>query len=128
MYGSLISLLSAIRLPKLWGAMKRTFAWLKPSGLAGNKPLFFTIGETAYIASDSYVPKQEVKDIILQVNLENPNLLRSKTVMTFRLNASGKPPYPVSEARRSERGGGWDLVPPAEDSVQSLRKSICGCR
>jgi hypothetical protein len=128
MYGSLISLLSAIRLAKLGGAMKRTFAWLKPSGLAGNKPLFFTIGETAYMASDPCVPKQEAEGIIVQVNLDNPNLLRSKAVMTFRLNASGKPPYPLSGARRSERGGGWYLVPPAEGTVQPLGKSICGCR
>jgi len=107
-----IGLLNAVGFSWLLGMVKRTLAWLKPSGLAGGKPLLFTIGETAYIASHPYVPEREVKDIIVQVKLGNPNLERSKTVMTFKLNVSGKRPYPVSEARALERNGGWYLVPP----------------
>lgn len=108
--GWLVSLLGAIGLPKLWRAVRRAFAWLKPTGLAADKPLFFNIGETAYIASHPYVRDREVKDIIVQVNLGNPSLLRSMTIMTFRLIVGSRPPYPVSEARRSENGG-WYLVP-----------------
>ena len=75
------------------------------------QPLTVSIGESAYIASHPYVPDREVKDIILQVMLGNPNPSLPKTIMTFRLEVNGKPPYPLSEARISNRTGGWYLVP-----------------
>ena len=85
---------------------------MKPIGLTRNKPLTFLIGEAAYVASHPYVPEREVKDIVIQVQLGNPNPSSPKSVMTFRLYVDKKPPHPVSEARLSERTGTWYLVPP----------------
>ena len=69
------------------------------------------IGETAYIAPIPYLSNRGVSDIVIQVNLGNPNSSLTKTIMTFRLDVEGKAPYPLSEARKSERTGGWYLVP-----------------
>lgn len=107
----LVTLLGALGFSHAWEAAKRVAAWLRPVGLSHGKPLLFTIGEIAYIASHPYVPEGEVRDIIVQINLGNPDASRPETVMTFRLEVSGKASYPVSEARRSERTILWHLVP-----------------
>ena len=107
----LMKVLGIVGLPWVWRVVKKGLGWLKPVGLTRGKPLFFTIGETAYIAPFPYVPEREVSDVVTQVHIGNPDTKRPRTVATFRLNVVGKPAYPVSEARRSERNGGWYLVP-----------------
>ena len=84
--------------------------WLKPSGLR-RSPISLAVGESAYIASSPYTPDREVKDIVLQVMLGNSSG-RDETIMTFRINLDSKGTIPVSEARWSDRGNNWILIPP----------------
>ncbi len=103
--------LRVIGVVRLWKGIKKGVVWLRPSGLKHRKPLVIMLGETAYIASQPYTPDQTIKDIIVQLNLGNPNVSDSESIMTFRLEVNGKPAYTVSDARPSEHGG-YYLVPP----------------
>jgi hypothetical protein len=111
--------LSKIGLVGIWRVSRKIFSWLKPVGLAHDKPLTFMIGEIAYIASQPYVPEREVSNIVIQVSIGNPNHSSSKTVMTFLLKVNSKAPYHVSEAGFSgdrhsylvPSGGGFSTVP-----------------
>ena len=110
--GLIVAFLLALR---RWGTsavniVKGAGQWLTPSGLR-RTPISLTVGESAYIASSPYTPDREVKDIVLQVLLGNGSV-RDETVMTFRIDLEGKGSIPVSEARWSDRGNNWILIPP----------------
>jgi hypothetical protein len=91
---------------------KPIWGWLKPQGLVrSEKSLDFRVGETAYVANSPYIEESEVKDIICQVILGNPND-QAKSVTTFRLEIKAKDPYLVSEARVTREGRSSYLVPP----------------
>lgn len=87
---------------------------MKPAGLA-RRGLSLAVGESAYIASHPHTPDRNLKDIVVQVLIGN-GTRDEITVMTFRLEFSlsntETPVARVSEARWSERGAQWILIPP----------------
>ena len=100
----LVAALGFVGLPRLLRAMRGTASWLKPVGLARGKALSFMIGETAYISSHPYIADREVKDIIVEVILGNPNPVVDKTTMTFRLSRIHRR-TPMDGVRAAEGGG-----------------------
>ena len=99
-----MAILSFIGLPFIWRGIRSAVTWLTPTGLRNSRLPTLMIGESAYLGCNPFLPDTPIKGVIAQVNLGNPDRRNSQTIMTFRLNVVGKNPYPVSQARTSERG------------------------